>query len=170
MKKTVFYISLCAFYFWQTASASELTFPEVKTKKAIANENPSTILQKAHKAYLNEKYTKAMKLYKKYLRTHLKDFDVWNLFSATLYHTGNPRDALKYLKKSYPFTKNKTQNFYYQALCYDALGDFKKGKIPTSSNSKRLKTLLVLFLQLNWPLSITKKKITTCPYTGLHNI
>ena len=100
MKKTVFYISLCAFYFWQTASASELTFPEVKTQKAIANENPSTILQKAHKAYLNEKYTKAMKLYKKYLRTHLKDFDVWNLFSATLYHTGNPRDALKYLKKA----------------------------------------------------------------------
>ena len=136
MKKTVFYISLCAFYFWQTASASELTFPEVKTQKAIANENPSTILQKAHKAYLNEKYTKAMKLYKKYLRTHLKDFDVWNLFSATLYHTGNPRDALKYLKKSYPFTKNKTQNFYYQALCYDALGDFKKAKYQLAQTAK----------------------------------
>lgn len=82
----------------------------------------------ARSSFKEKKYDKAITLYRKHLRKNRKDYNTWNQLGASYYHTGLPKRGLRYLKHVQNRTTLKSYNYYYQGLCYSAIGRSKKAK------------------------------------------
>ncbi len=86
--------------------------------------NPDSILlSQAQEEFSQRRYSDALNSFRAYLRNHPDDQDTWTRFAATYYHTGQAKQALIYLRKARPPAALRNYNQFYQALCYDALGD-----------------------------------------------
>src|SRR5690606_2057886 len=75
-----------------------------------------------------QKYDEAIEYYRQHLRRSPRDYNAWNQIGAAYYHTGLPRRGLRYLKQVERKTAEKSYNYYYQGLCYTAIGYNKKAK------------------------------------------
>jgi tetratricopeptide (TPR) repeat protein len=80
----------------------------------------------ARTKFTQKKYDEAIELYRKHLRQSPRDYNAWNQIGAAYYQTGLPRRGLKYLKFVERKTVEKSYNYYYQGLCYSAIGRRKK--------------------------------------------
>jgi tetratricopeptide (TPR) repeat protein len=96
-----------------------------QSPKAYAKVAQIKLLKAANAAYLNNEYSTALDLYRKYLRKKPKDADAWTLSAACYQHLSQPNRALRILKKVYSKTKLKSQNLFYQGLAYDATNRIK---------------------------------------------
>lgn len=90
---------------------------------SYAQATPQVDLVKAQQYFAKSKFDKAIKYYKRYLRKNKQDYEAWAQLGASYYHTGVPRRGLRYLKMAEAKTPNKAYDFFYQGLCYDAIGD-----------------------------------------------
>jgi len=81
----------------------------------------ASILGKAQAEFSKQNYDEAVNLYRKHLRAYKTDYNAWNQLAAAYYHTGLPRRALRYFKQVEKKTTDRSHNYYYQGLCYEAL-------------------------------------------------
>jgi len=81
----------------------------------------TSILGQAQSEFTRQNYDAAVELYRKHLRAYKTDYNAWNQLAASYYHTGLPRRALRYFKQVEKRTTDRSYNFYYQGLCYEAL-------------------------------------------------
>ncbi len=105
---------------WLLASLLLVSIPGAA---AEAPSPDSILLSRAQEEFSQRRYSDALNSFRSYLRTHPDDQDAWTRFAATYYHTGQAKQALIYLRKARPPAALKNYNQFYQALCYDALGD-----------------------------------------------
>ncbi len=82
----------------------------------------------ARAKFQQKNYDEAIDLYRKHLRRAPGDYSAWNQLGAAYFHTGQPKRALKYLKQVERKTIEKSYNYYYQGLCYQAAGGIGKAK------------------------------------------
>lgn len=82
----------------------------------------------ARAKFTAKKYDEAIALYRKHLQSSPRDYNAWNQMGASYYQTGLPRRGLKYLKFVERKTVEKSYNYYYQGLCYTAIGRDSKAK------------------------------------------
>ncbi|MCX6110117.1 MAG: hypothetical protein NTZ90_11020 [Proteobacteria bacterium] len=71
--------------------------------------------------FTQQKYDEAIDLLRKHLIQTPRDYAIWNLLAAAYYYTGQPRKALRYLKHVERLTTEKSYNYFYQGLCYEAI-------------------------------------------------
>ena len=98
-----------------------------QAKHARASGSVSDAVQGRAK-FTAKKYDEAIELFRRYLRRKPADYNVWNQLGAAYYHTGQPRRALRYLKHVERRTTEKSYNYYYQGLCYQATESPDKAK------------------------------------------
>lgn len=82
----------------------------------------------ARAKFSQKKYDEAVELYRKHLRRAPGDTNAWNQLGASYFHTGQPKRALRYLKQVERKTLEKSYNYYYQGLCYQAAEAPEKAK------------------------------------------
>lgn len=97
------------------------------THSSFASNSPK--IEQGHKAFQEENYSQSLDIYRAYLRKNPQAYDIWNLLGASYYHTGQAKLALIALKRALTGTEQKTQNYYFQGLCYQALGQNKEAEI-----------------------------------------
>ena len=81
------------------------------------------IPREAANALSEKKYEQAIGHLRTYLRKNRGDFTNWSILGLAYYHSGQPRQALKYLKYSEDKTKDRPTNHFFQGLSYLALGN-----------------------------------------------
>ena len=96
----------------------------------------SSVLGQAQAEFAKQNYDEAVNLYRKHLRAYKTDYNAWNQLAASYYHTGLPRRALRYLKQVEKKTTDRSYNFYYQGLCYQALETFDQARAYLQSASQ----------------------------------
>lgn len=89
---------------------------------------PGSYATQGRAKFTQRKYDEAIEAFRKHLRKAPKDFNVWNELGAAYYHTGQPRKALRYLKQVERKTTDKSYNYYYQGLCYEAVDTLDRAK------------------------------------------
>jgi hypothetical protein len=89
---------------------------------AFCDQRGTSLLKRAQNEFSNERYDKAITLYRQYLRNNRGDYDSWNQLGAAYYHAGLPQRAIGILSNVAPRTIQRSYNLLYQGLSYEALG------------------------------------------------
>ncbi len=88
----------------------------------------SSLGKQAAEEFRKQNYDAAIELYRKHLRRNRRDYNSWNSLAAAYYHTGLPRQGLRYLQSVQGKTGAKSYNLYYQGLCHTAVGEIELAK------------------------------------------
>ena len=102
--------------------------PQSTTAFAAQGAPVASLAAAARAKFTAKKYDEAVDLYRRYLRKAPRDYNAWNQLGAAYFHTGQPKKALRYLKHVERKTIDKSYNYYYQGLCYDAAEEHDKAK------------------------------------------
>lgn len=70
---------------------------------------------------ITKNYRRALFIYKKHLRSNPKDYEAWNNIGITYYYLGDIKRAIIALRKAAKRAKPRSQNRYFQGLCYDVI-------------------------------------------------
>ncbi len=100
----------------------------VSWNPARAETSENGTYARAQEEFSRRQYSKSLSLFREYLRNHPNDQDAWTRFGASYYHTGQAEQALVYLRRAKVSPGLKSFNLYYQALCFDALGDYPRAR------------------------------------------